>query len=197
VLEPPPVEAVAPTSADLAAIAGRSDETMVARTGCTWERWVYALDRHRAYELPHRDIAALVADKYRTDGWWAQTVTVGYERIKGLRERGQRRDGGFEASKSRTFPVPVTTLFDACADPAKRRTWLADADPEVTSTTRPRSLRWAWGDGTRVQLWFEAKGDAKSTVAVAHTKLPDQAARTRVAAEWGERLSALGEALGS
>ena len=101
---------------DYAALAGMSDEKVKAKTGCTWERWVYALDRHGAEQMSHRDIAALVNEKYKIDGWWSQTVTVGYERIKGLRARGQRRDGTYEATKSRTFNVPVTTLFDAWAD---------------------------------------------------------------------------------
>ncbi|CAN5701216.1 hypothetical protein BH23GEM1_BH23GEM1_01270 [soil metagenome] len=51
-------------------------------------------------------------------------MTVGYERINGLRARGQRRDGSYEASKSRTFNVPVARLFDAWANPALRKKWL-------------------------------------------------------------------------
>ena len=31
------------------------------------------------------DIAALVKTKYKVGPWWGQMVTVGYERIKGLR----------------------------------------------------------------------------------------------------------------
>jgi hypothetical protein len=189
-----PSETTAPAP-DYAALAGTSDETMVARTGFDWQRWVDALDRHGAVELPHREIAALVVETYGISGWWAQTVTVGYERIKGLRAVGQRRGGSYEATKSRTFAVPVTELFDACADAATRRRWLTDADPEVTTATRPRTIRMAWHDGTRVVLYFEAKGDARSTLSIAHEKLADQAARDRVKAEWAERLTALGQAL--
>ena len=54
--------------------------------------------------------------KFQISGWWLQTVTVGYERIKGLRARGQRREGTYEAHKARTFNVPGTTLFDGWAD---------------------------------------------------------------------------------
>jgi hypothetical protein len=53
---------------------------------------VHALDYLGAKEMSHREIAALVSKKYKIDGWWSQTVTVGYERINGLRARGQRRD---------------------------------------------------------------------------------------------------------
>ena len=68
-----------------------------------WKKWVYALDRKKAYELSHRELAQLIKDKYHTPDWWTQTVAVGYERIKGLRVRGQRRDGFYSASKSRTL----------------------------------------------------------------------------------------------
>jgi hypothetical protein len=80
-------------SSDYAAAAGTSDAKLKAKTGCTWERWVRALDRQGAGQMSHREIAALVNEKYKVDEWWSQTVTVGYERIKGLRARAQRRDG--------------------------------------------------------------------------------------------------------
>jgi hypothetical protein len=52
-------------------------------------------------------------------------VTVGYERIRGLRDRGQRRGGEYEATKSRTFNIPVERLFDAFANARIRRRWYA------------------------------------------------------------------------
>src|SRR5687767_10343667 len=107
--EPSVVPAISPK--DFAKIAGMSDSAIKAKTGCTWEKWVTSLDYYGAETMTHREIADLVHTKYKVPGWWTQTVTVGYERIKGLRARGQRRDGSYEASKSRTFDVPVEKLF--------------------------------------------------------------------------------------
>src|SRR5690349_10074686 len=70
---------------DYAALSGMSDTALKAKTGCTWERWVKALDRVEAHTWPHRKIAEYVNAKYKVPDWWAQMVTVGYERIKGLR----------------------------------------------------------------------------------------------------------------
>ena len=84
-----PAAAVPPAPVDYAKLAGRSDATLKAKTGCTWERWVKALDHAQAYTWPHREIAEYVREKYKVPGWWAQTVAVGYERIKGLRTIGQ------------------------------------------------------------------------------------------------------------
>ncbi len=180
---------------DYAALAGTSDATIKAKTGCTWERWVRALDNHGAKEMSHRDIAALVGDKYKIDGWWSQAVTVGYERIKGLRARGQRRDGTFEASKSRTFNVPVRSLFDAWADAKIRRRWLDGASVKVRTATAPKSMRLDWTDRSIIAVGFATKGKSKSMVAVQHTKLPDRATANRLKEYWSSRLDTLGEVL--
>ncbi len=195
----PSAPRVTPDSAskptDYAAVAGMSDETLKAKTGCTWERWVYALDRRGAAQLSHGEIAALVNTKYKVDGWWSQMVTVGYERIKGLRARGQRLDGTYEASKSRTFNVPVTTLFDAWADASVRQRWLNGASVKVRTATSPKSMRLGWSDRSIIAVGFMAKGKSKSTVALAHTKLPDRETANRLKQYWSDRLDALGEVL--
>jgi hypothetical protein len=184
-------------SVDYAVVAGMSDEKLKAKTGCTWERWVHALDRGGAEQMSHRDIAALVSKKYKIDGWWSQTVSVGYERIKGLRARGQRRDGTYEASKSRTFNVPVTTLFDAWADTNLRRRLLNGAGVKVRTATVPKSMRLDWTDHSIIAVGFLAKGKSKSSVAVQHTKLPDRETADRLKQYWSDRLSALGGVLSS
>lgn len=186
--EPPsPAPAAAP---DYAALAGMSDETVKAKTGCTWERWVMALDYQGAASWSHGEIAAHVHEKYEIPGWWAQMVTVGYERIKGLRAIGQRRDGGYEASKSKTVPVPVERLRRAVVDGRTRARWLPDAKPTRRKTTSEQSARFTWEDGTAVVFWFVAKGD-KSQVAVTHQKLASKADAEAKKAYWGGRLGAL------
>ena len=192
-----PAAVVSPSiaPAEYAKLAGRSDAIMKERTGCTWERWVKALDREKAYTWPHRDIATHVREKYKIPGWWAQSVTVGYERIKGLRAVGQRRDGLFEAGKSKTFPVPLAQVHEALSDARIRRRWLPDVDLTIRTATREKSMRITWPDGSSVVLDFTSRGDAKSQVALVHTKLPDRAAVTRMKQYWLERLAVLGEVL--
>jgi hypothetical protein len=191
----PSARVVAAASPDYASRAGMSDEVVKEKTGCTWGRWVAALDHHGADKMSHRDIAALVRDTYKVGPWWGQMVTVGYERIKGLRARGQRRDGSYEAGKSRTYDVPLATLFDAWADASIRRKWLDGAKVKLRTATAPKSMRLAWEDGTIVAVGFTAKGPSKSAVALAHMKLPDKETATRLKKYWGERLDALGEVL--
>lgn len=177
---------------DFAALAGMADEKVEAKTGRTWAQWVRLLDSVKAAEKPHREIAEYVAS-LGTPDWWTQTVTVGYERIRGLRDRGQRRGGAYEASKSRTFPVALARLFDAFADDDFRARWLPESS--VLSKTRGKRIRLAWNDGTPVQVEFLAKGPAKSTVAVTHLKLPSKAASDAIKKEWAASFDRLAELL--
>ena len=118
----------------------------------------------------------------------------GYERIKGLRARGQRRDGSYEATKSRTFAVPVATLFDAWANARRRNAWLGER-VTIRTATAPTSLRIGWSDGSIVAVGFYAKGTSRSSVAVQHAKLPDRDTAERLKQFWTARLDALGDAL--
>ena len=182
---------------DPAALAGMSNDKVAAKTSRTWKEWVRVLDADGAADLPHRDIAALLHGKHDVPDWWAQTVTVGYERIKGLRDRGQRRGGGYEAGKSRTFGVPVKVLYDAWANEATRRAWLGRNDVTVRTATSPRGMRLQWPDGTVVIVAFSPKGRSKSMAVVTHTKLPDRSSLEQAKGYWAARLDALGSALAS
>ncbi len=183
--------AASPAPADFARLAGMSDSAVKAKTGCDWGRWVYALDRAGASAWSHREIAAHVQKSYKLPGWWSQTVTVGYERIKGLRAIGQRRDGGFEASKSKTFQLPVSKLYRAFRDARLRGRWLPDAAPTVRTATKDKSLRLTWPDGTRVEANFSSKGRGRAQVQLQHGVFADKASATRAKKLWEERLKEL------
>jgi hypothetical protein len=120
---------------------------------------------------------------------------VGYERIKGLRAIGQRRSGAFEASKSRTFPVPLARLYRAFRDARTRARWLPGVKLTVRSASPEKYMRITWPDETSVVVGFLSKGADKSQVAIQHEKLPDQAAATRSKQYWAERLDFLGQVL--
>ncbi|HEY4649221.1 MAG TPA: hypothetical protein VIG95_08925 [Gemmatimonadales bacterium] len=186
-----PVISRVPRPAQYAALAGKTDALIKERTGCTWERWVKALDRAKAETWSHREIAKYVREQYKIPGWWAQTVTVGYERIKGLRVVGQRRDGFFEANKSKTFSVPLDRLYQAFADSRTRARWLPGIQLTIRTATRNKSMRITWPDRTSVDVGFMSKGANKSQVALQQGKLPDRAGAARMKEYWAERLAAL------
>ena len=183
--------------ADFAKLAGMSDVTIHAKTGRTWKEWVRVLDAIGATKMAHRDIARHVNEVLEVEGWWSQAVTVGYERIRGLRDIGQRRGGSYEANKSKTFPVDVARLFDAISTASGRKRWLPDEKILVRKATAGKSVRMTWGDGTSVEVWLTAKGPDKSQAAVQHRKLATRAEAEKRKKYWGERLDVLAQVLGA
>lgn len=190
------LDAPPPLPDEYAELAGMSDAAVQRRTGQTWPEWVAALDAAGAGSLDHAAIAVHVREQWPDiGGWWAQTVTVAYERIRGRREVGQMSSGAFAANKSRTFPVSVAVLYAAFADEV-RDAWMGE--PAVVRTaTENRSMRLTWPDGTVVSAWFTEKGPDKSSVAIQHEKLDGEARRQLEKEQWGERLDQLGATLRS
>lgn len=172
------------------------DAALQEKTGRTWAEWFEILDREGAREMPHKQIAALLHGKHGVDGWWAQTVTVGYERDRGLRDKYQRSNGRYEANLSRTLPVPLETLYAAWQDEAVRGRWLGERGLTVRKANQNKSIRITWPDQTFVEAQFLAKGEATSQVAVQHGKLPDAEAVPRMKAWWAEALERLRVELG-
>ena len=168
--------------------AGMSDASVKKATGRDWKQWVKLLDDAKAAEKPHREIARYVSS-IGTPSWWSQMVTVAYERIRGLRDRGQQRGGDYRATRSRTFAVPVAKLFDAFAKPRVRSRWLKGA--KVRTSRLNKTMRLDMEDGTRVVIGFLSKGDKKSAVAIEHSKLAGKEAVTSMKAWWGDRFDAL------
>jgi uncharacterized protein YndB with AHSA1/START domain len=179
---------------DLATLARMSDSAIRAKTGKSWAQWVRVLDAIDAVRMPHREIASHVRTAHGIDSWWAQTVTVGYERIRGLREVGQRRGGAYEFTKSRTLPVPVAVLYRAFTSPKVRARWLGDVALTVRKATPNQSIRITWPDRTRVEVRLTPKGE-KSQASITHAKLASRETATKLKAWWHERLDALATVL--
>ncbi len=175
---------------------GMSDATLVEKTGKGWVEWVAILDAWGARERPHREIAAHLMEQHGVPGWWAQTVTVGYERARGLRATGQRRGGDFEVTVSKTVAVPLDRLVSAFVDEDERERWFPGAPLRLRPTSSARSARFDWEDGrTRVVLYFTEKGPEKTSVAVGHQRLADAEEVEAMRALWRERLAELARVL--
>jgi uncharacterized protein YndB with AHSA1/START domain len=181
-----------PKAAEKPALA-TSDEAIRRRTGRGWEEWFDLLDEWGAAERPHREIARWVAEQQGIEplAWNAQAVAGSYERARGLRAVGEHPDG-FTITVSKTVAWPIEQLYDVFVDQSWRERWLPDGKLRERTATKPRSARFDWGDGeTRVNVTFIAKGEAKSTVALAHVRLADAAQAEEMKAWWRERLGAL------
>jgi uncharacterized protein YndB with AHSA1/START domain len=178
---------------DLAKIAGMSEASVSKKTGRMWAEWVQLLDAVDATKKSHREIAEYVSS-LGTPSWWTQMVTVGYERIRGLRERGQQRSGGYQITKSRTFGVSVARLFSAFTSTKLCSRWLPKG-VKLRSMTANKRIRLGWPDGTQAVVGFVSKGAEKCIAAVQHEKLPDRQAADAMKKGWGERFDTLSDLL--
>jgi hypothetical protein len=172
---------------------GMSDEAIVKGTGKGWDDWFRIIDAWDGTSRTHTQIARYINGEHGIDGWWAQGVTVGYERARGMRAVNQRPGEGFEVSVSKTVDMPPLEAWRAFVEPKRRAAWL-DLPLRMRTGTRTmgRSARFdVPSEGTRVNVLFDAKGDDRCVVTVTHVRLSgaDDVAAHRSA--WRERLGRL------
>jgi hypothetical protein len=168
------------------------DRALQQATGRSRADWYALLDAAGATGWRHRETAGWLVREHGVDAWWAQGLTVGYEQTRGIRAPGQRQDGSFACSVSRTLPVDRGRAFAALADDALRARWL-DVAVEVTGATPPASVRWSLTDGSRAVVRVEAVRDGATRVVVQHARLPDADAVAAARAAWRDRLAALAD----
>jgi hypothetical protein len=167
---------------------GQTEEAVRTATGRGWDEWCRLIDVDPGREAGHTAIAAHLTGRHGVDAWWAQAVTVGYERIRGLRAKHQMADGTFTAARSRTLPVDGADLRELLL-------WRTDdLFPDVPVERRSRDtakrIRLRMESGI-AEITLEALPDGRTRVSVAHTGLPIGDAADAWRAWWGEWLDAL------
>jgi len=167
-------------------------------TKLTWDEWLEFLDSVHAEELNHTEIAEKVREKLEgrieSAGWWSQGVTVAYEQHIGRREPGQRSDGSYETSVTRTLDGTKDDIFALCLKHFEGvKTWNGKAvSNERTSITPVRSYwRCDLEGGSKVALSVEQKTPNKTMVAIAHTKLESAESKNDWQTFWKDVLDKL------
>jgi hypothetical protein len=146
----------------LAATADRpSDDKVATATGKGWEAWFSILDRWGARDPKHREMVAFLMDENDVPGWWAQSITVWYERARGMRLKHQQADG-FTVYASKTIAVPLEILFDAFVNPRSRRKWLTDATMSLRTSQPGHTARFDWERPDARERLVRGQGPGKS-----------------------------------
>lgn len=169
-----------------------SNESVRAATGRGWDEWCDVLDAWPGSADGHTAIAAHVQEEHGIDGWWAQTVTVGYERITGRRLPFQRPDGSFSAGKSRTVTTDATALREMLLDDADRADLFPGVPTELRSRPTSKNVRLAIGPGT-AEIEIAPRADGRVTVTIAHERLPSPDDVERWKGYWTDWLAAIDE----
>jgi hypothetical protein len=173
--------------------AGMSDDAVRAATGKDWGEWTRTLDRAGAPKMTHAQIAAMLADRFGVRPWWSQMVTVGYERLTGRREKHETK-AGYQVSVSRTLAIATEKCELAWRDARRRKAWLPEKIA-VRASSSPGVIRFAWQDGSDIEVRLTTKGDAKVQVVVQASKLAGAAAAANAKQLWRDRLASMGDAL--
>lgn len=168
-----------------------SDEMIRSGSGRPWAEWVEVLDAWGARERTHTEVARHVVE-LGVDPWWAQAVTVGYERITGQRAVGQRMDGSYSGSASRTFAADLARVEPLWTEAAGRDQWLPPGLLALRTASPGKSARFDQADGGGIlAVWFTGKGMGKCSVQVQQEKLPSKDAADTFGATWRARFDAL------
>ena len=177
----------------------RSNEARLEeKTGRGYDEWFKLLDKAGAKDKKHSEMVKWLSTEHGVDGWWCQHLTVAYEQDRGLRAPGQKFDGTYSISASKTVEASIKKLFDAFENQDVRESWLGEYDFEIRTTRPSKSITARWEDGsTRLTIAFIDKGKAKSQVALAHERLPDAQQADEIKAFWRERLVLLKKLLES
>lgn len=174
---------------------GASDEALRAATGRGWDEWCDTIDAWPGKGAGHAPIAAYLHEAHGITSWWAQTVTVGYERITGRRLPYQQGDGTFTISRSRTLALRAGDLRAMLVEPNARDDLFAGAPTELRSRATAKALRLAIGPGVAT-FALDAASGGRTKVTVAHEKLPSLEECERWRFYWGEWLDALADSDG-
>jgi hypothetical protein len=185
-----------PAAAVDASLFPCGDAALRAATGKGWNEWLGQLDASGAAKggFDHHRLLNLVMQSLpESAAWWAQMISVGYERARGLREKHESCTGDFQSTLSRTFPVPLFAAFAAWADKGLREHWLDAPGLDFTKLNVGKNIRARWPDGSRLDIRFNASGPDKCQIVVDTMKLADAEAVHKAKAFWQaqfERLQA-------
>lgn len=213
VLKSLPAVSIAPSRTEAAprAVAkpeskGMSDAKFRERTGHGLDHWFEVLDQFGAVEKGHTAAARHLNKAHGVDGWYAQGITVAYERARGIRAVNQRCDGWYEVSVSKILATNTTGLVKALRDRTARNR-LDGADTSLlaalnTALDSPDSkgfvvrpdgqarFRYKWGD-TTVQLHVWPKPGDKVALVVTNAKLQTAELVEERRAMWRVALNAI------
>ncbi|MFN7132103.1 MAG: hypothetical protein ACK4N5_08470 [Myxococcales bacterium] len=177
-----------------AATGGPSDAAVEAKTGRDWRGWFELLDARGGARLDHKGIVALLAEEPGISPWWQQTVAVGYERARGLRDKHEAPDG-YQVSATRTVDGPPEAVFALLASERDRRGLFGPGALKVSTSTEPKSLRGAWSGGGRVDVLLTPRSGGRTAVSVQHRRLRAAADVAALKAHWTAALERLGTRL--
>lgn len=165
-----------------------SDDAVRDATSRGWDDWLAVLDQ--IVGADHSALVRHVIDVEGVDSWWAQTVVVGYERIRGLRLPYQMADGTFTVGRTKTIRIDAAALRSLLLDEHGRAVLFAGMETVLRSRAGSKNVRLALEEGS-VEISMADAVAGRTRLVVAHSKLPSPDSVEIWRAFWGDWLTAL------
>lgn len=195
-----------------------SNESIKAKTGRGWAEWIKVIDGLGGADMTHKEIVQKLYEKsLGTNGWWRQSITVGYEKIKGRRVLGQTADQGFEVGVHKTLPVERDELWEFLLSRQGLKLWLGtleelilerkqpyktaeDTEGEVRTFKESEFIRMTWQPRgrrtpTTLQIRMNSTGENKTRFSFHHEKLEDPKDREAMRDHWRDVTEKIAKAL--
>jgi hypothetical protein len=113
------------------------DEKVREKTGQGLDHWFAVLDQFGGVAKGHSALATHIYADHGVPGWYAQGITVAYERARGVRTLNQRVSGDYEVSVSKVVSGDTKAVARAFTD-ARRRRVAGAADRRCPALLAPR-----------------------------------------------------------
>ena len=126
-----------------------SEGSVKSATSRGWDEWCDLRDARPERLDGHTAIASFLVGEARLDGWWAQTVTVGYERITGLTPSIPTRRWNLHYRKTRTVTVNGDWLRALLLDGGARSELFPGLGTELRSKPTSKVIRRPWDHAVR------------------------------------------------
>lgn len=177
-------------------------------TGKKLSDWVDIIQRSGFSEASHKSIADFLHQKYQLSFWWAQEITVLFEKHIGKRVTGQTQNGRFQVGVSKTLAINSTLVWNFLVSPEFNQLITGDFTPQElnsaaeaingirykTTTFQPFShfrMQWKkreWDKYSVLQVRLTSKSDHKTTLTFHKENLPDQNQRKELKLFWSQIL---------
>jgi len=112
-----------------------NDQTLQQATGRSKSEWYEIIEEAGKAEASHKEIADYLHEAQGVSFWWAQEITVEYEKHIGRRVLGQTQDGSFQIGVSRTMAASAARVWDLLLSAAG--IGLITSDPAVDLPAPP------------------------------------------------------------
>lgn len=207
----PVVSAPAPSKSPFK--GGVTEESSRQKTGHGLDHWFAILDAFGAMDKGHTATAAFLYNEHGVPGWYAQGITLAFERARGLRVPNQTCDGTFQVSVSKTVPASVAEVVKVLKSADRRALWLQGADDALVNAldaaftgAKPREvktkgdgyawLRYRWDEST-VTIYINGKPNGRTSVVADNIDLAGTEQVEQRRAQWRVALEGLHHHLAS